>query len=113
VKFTRLYRVNDGRQQRSGNDSTQIIRREFKNRGATPAEVLLITDILIGRDQKIEMSFCQPQEFTVVDAWRFPMNTNEYFRIRSNACNYLRVVRLATSRYTWKFLRQKQGAASA
>ena len=34
-----------------------------------PAEVLLITDILIGRDKKVEMSFCQPQEFTVLDAF--------------------------------------------
>ena len=33
------------------------------------SEVLLIADTLIGSDEKVELGFCQTQEFTVFDAF--------------------------------------------
>jgi len=91
-KFTRLYGFNGRLQQGSGSDnSTQIIRREFKNGDVALTEVLLITDILIGGDKKVEMSFCKTQQFTVFDA--FPTTI---------ACRYALMFSKDIAHWYWK-----------
>jgi len=70
AELTWLYRFNGGLQQGSGSEnSTQIVRRKFEDRNPTSTKVLLVTDTLIGSNEKVEPAFCQTEEFAVLDAF--------------------------------------------
>lgn len=55
-------------QRRGGFNTLDIVGREFEDSNFPAGEVLLITNILVGSDEEIEISFSQSQQFTVLDA---------------------------------------------
>ena len=48
-------------------DTMKVISREFENRNAAACEILLVTDILIRRDEKIEFALCTSKQVAVLD----------------------------------------------
>ena len=60
-----------------GFNALDIVGREFEDRNLASGEVLLITNILIGSDEEIEISFSQAQQFAVLDTGPAPrLNTH-------------------------------------
>ena len=51
-----------------GQDAAQVVGRKFQNRYLTACEVLLVTNVLIRRDEQGEFSLSQPQQVTVLGA---------------------------------------------
>lgn len=56
-------------------DTMNIISREFEDRNASVREVLLVTNILIRRDEKIEFALCTSKQVAVLNSTpSFPLN---------------------------------------
>ena len=49
-------------------DAAQVVGGKFENRNAATGEVLLVTDVLIGRNEQVEAAFGQAQQVAILDA---------------------------------------------
>ena len=48
-----------------GEDAAEIVGREFENWQAASGEILLIADVLVGRDEEIELRLGKRNQFSV------------------------------------------------
>ena len=51
-----------------GEDAAKVVAGKLDDRDAASGEVLLVADVLVGRDEQVEFRFRQPQEITVLDS---------------------------------------------
>ena len=48
-------------------DASEVIGGKLDDRDAASGEVLLLADVLVGRDEKVELRFRQPEEVAALD----------------------------------------------
>lgn len=53
---------------RGGLDAMKVVRRKLDNRDLASGEILLVANVLVGRDKEIAFALDQPEELTVFDA---------------------------------------------
>lgn len=52
----------------SGEDAAEVVAGKLDDRDAASGEVLLVADVLVGRDEPVELQFRQPKEVAVLDS---------------------------------------------
>src|ERR1017187_6786160 len=68
MKLARMHGRNCGLNKlRRRLDATIIIGRKFQNGNLPASEILLVTNVLVGRDEQVEFVFRQPEQIAVLD----------------------------------------------